>query len=337
MIAQSLLGNSIVSTQAREVGIRIFAILFILTLFLGGVQLRRWTGQNTRHVRYQHDIVNAFYWGQETLKEARDLAPDTASANSWTGLFRGYLALYDRVKEKAYKKDYGLDYPPLRLLTMAIWSKQVRDGFPWVDNEHPKLVNPLLKINLVCELVSAAAIFLLVRLCVRRSLHAHSIWPAWLSREQRSSICGLAAASMVWLEPSMILDAHGWPQWDVWILPFYLFAALAALKDRWFWCGCLLAVGAMLKGQLLFVAPFFVFWPLWQKGWLPTLRVLAGFVATTAFIVSPWLLRTPAAWAVLAAFAVITPLFVVRFKLTNQGASVAGIIGCAVFVIGAFT
>jgi hypothetical protein len=93
----------------------------------------------------------------------------------------------------------------------------------------------------------------------------------------------------------------------------------------------------MLKGQLLFVAPFFVLWALWQKGWFPTLRVLAGFVATTAFIVSPWLLRTPAAWAVLAAFAVITPLFVVRFKLTNQGASVAGIIGCAVFVIGAFT
>ena len=57
----------------------------------------------------------------------------------------------------------------------------------------------------------------------------------------------------------MILDAHGWPQWDVWILPFYLFAALAALKNRWFWCGCLLALGAMLKGQLLFVAPLFLF------------------------------------------------------------------------------
>jgi len=167
--------------------------------------------------------------------------------------------LYDRVKEEAYKGDYGLDYPPLRLLTMAIWSKQVRDGFPWVDNEHPKLVNPLLKINLICELVSAAAIFFLVRLCVQRSLHAHSTWPTWLSREHRASICGLAAASVAWLEPSMILDAHGWPQWDVWILPFYLFAALAALKNRWFWCGCLLALGAMLKGQLLFVAPFFVF------------------------------------------------------------------------------
>ena len=87
-------------------------------------------------------------------------------------IFRGYLALYDRVKEEAYDNDYLLDYPPLRLLTMAIWTEKLRDGFPWVDNEHPKLVNPLLKINLVCELVSAAAIFFLVRLCVQRSVHA---------------------------------------------------------------------------------------------------------------------------------------------------------------------
>ena len=50
--------------------------------------------------------------------------------------------------------------------------------YSWVDNEHPKLVNPLLKINLLCELVSAAAIFFLVRLCVRQSVHAHSTWKA---------------------------------------------------------------------------------------------------------------------------------------------------------------
>src|SRR6266481_915598 len=337
MIAQTLFRHPTLSPRVRIFVARIFAGLIVVALFLGGVQLRRSIGENTRHVRYQHDIVNAFYWGNETLKEARRLSPDEASANSWPGFYRGYLGLYDRVKETAYESDYGLDYPPLRLLIMAVWTKEVRDGFPWVDDEHPKLVNPLLKINVVCELVSAAAIFFLVRLCVLRSSRKYASWPRSLSFEQRASIAGLLAASAAWLEPSMILDAHGWPQWDVWILPFYLFAALAALKDRWFWCGCLLAVGAMLKGQLLFVAPFFVFWPLWQKGWLPTLRVLAGFVAMTALIVSPWLLRTPPAWAVLAAFAVITPLFVVRFKLTNQGASVAGIIGCAVFVIGAFT
>ena len=34
--------------------------------------------------------------------------------------------------------------------------------------------------------------------------------------------------AFAWLEPSLILDAHAWPQWDVWILPFYLFATLAA-------------------------------------------------------------------------------------------------------------
>lgn len=336
MIAQSLWGRMTLSPRARELGLRILATLFILTLFLGGVQLRRFIGQNTRHVRYQHDIVNAFYWGQETLKEARRLSPGAAADDSWANFFRGYLALYDRVKQEAYKHDYGLDYPPLRLLTMAVWSKQVRDGFPWVDNEHPKLVNPLLKINLFCELISAAAVFLLVRLCVQRSLHAHSTWPAWLSREHRATICGLAASSVAWLEPSMILNAHGWPQWDVWILPFYLFAALLALNNRWFWCGCLLAIGAMLKGQLLFVAPFFVIWPLWQKRWTNALRVLAGFTATAAVIVSPWLLRTPAAWIALIAIAGTSICLALRYKLPHRGAWLAGILGAAAFLIGAF-
>jgi hypothetical protein len=337
MIAQSLFSRILVSSRSREVGLRVLAILFIFSLFLGGVQLCRWTGQNTRHVRYQHDIVNAFYWGDEVLKQAHRLSPNQPSANSWAGFWRGYFGLYDRVKEEAYENDYGLDYPPLRLLVMAIWTKQVRNIVPWVDNERPKLVNPLLKINLVCQLVSAAAIFFLVRSCVRRSLHAHSTWPPWLSREHRASVCGLAAASVAWLEPSMILDAHGWPQWDVWILPFYLFAALAALKNRWFWCGCLLALGAMLKGQLLFVAPFFVLWPLWQKRWMSALRVLSGFIAIAALMVSPWLLRTPVAWIAFAAVAGASLFVALRYKLPHQGAWLAGILGAAAFLIGAFS
>ena len=206
-----------------------------------------------------------------------------------------------------------------------------------MDNEHPKLVNPLLKINLLCELVSAAAIFFLVRLCVQQSVHAHSTWPTWLSGEHRGSICGLAAASAAWLEPSMILDAHGWPQWDVWILPFYLFAALVALKNRWFWCGCLLALGAMFKGQLLFVVPFFVLWPLCQKRWVSALRMLAGFTGTAALIVSPWLLRTTGAWIAFVTLAGASLLVVLRYKLPHKGAWLAGIAGCAAFVIGAFT
>jgi hypothetical protein len=337
MAIRSFFSAPVFSTRTGDFIRRILIAALIATILLAGIQLRRWIGDTTRHVRYQHDIVNGFYWGSEVVAQGRRLSPDERSANSWTGFCRGYLALYDRVKDKAYENEYGLDYGPLRLLVMAIWAKEVRDGFPWVDNDHPKLVNPLLKINFICELVSALAIFLLVRECLRRSRPTQSSLVNRLPQQHRGWICGLAAASAAWLEPSMILDAHGWPQWDVWILPFYLFAAFAALKNRWFWCGCLLAVGAMLKGQLLFVAPFFVFWPLSQKKWLPTLRVLAGFVVTIALIVSPWLLRTPAAWISLVTVIGISSLFVLRYKLPHGAAWLAGIIGCVVFVIGTFT
>jgi hypothetical protein len=337
MAIRSFLPVGIPSQRVRDFIQRTVVAILVATIFIAGIQLRRWIGDTTRHVRYQHDIVNGFYWGSEVLKQARRLSPDEATANSWTGFCRGYFAVYDRVKQKAYKNDYGLDYPPLRLLVMAIWAKQVRSEFPGVDDGHPKLVNPLLKINVVCELLSAIAIFFLVRLCVRRSSGTtRSSLLRRFSQQYRASVCGLAAASVAWLEPSMILDGHGWPQWDVWILPFYLFAALAALKNRWFWCGCLLAIGAMLKGQLLFVAPFFILWPLWQKQWIPALRVLAFFVATTALMVSPWLLRTPVAWIPVAIVGGIGVLFVLRYKLPYGSAWLAGIIGCGVFVIGAF-
>ncbi len=264
----------------------------IVALFLGGIQLRRWIGESTRHVRYQHDIVNAFYWGSETMKEARRLSPDEASANSLTGFCRGYLALYDRVKHKAYNNDYGLDYPPLRLLVMAIWAREVRNQFPGVDDGHPKLVNPLLKINLLCELLSAVAIFLLVRLCLgRQSRATQSDSLSSLALQHRASICGLAAAS---------------------------------------------ATGAMFKGQLLFVAPFFVLWPLWQKRWNRALGVLAGFISTAAVIASPWLLRTPAAWTALGAVTSFSSLLFLRRELPHRGAWISGIAGCATFAIGAF-
>ena len=62
---------------------RIVIALLIATIFLSGIQLRRWIGDTTRHVRYQHDIVNGFYWGSEVFGEARRSSPDERSANSW--------------------------------------------------------------------------------------------------------------------------------------------------------------------------------------------------------------------------------------------------------------
>src|SRR5260370_20271828 len=214
---------------------RILLASFIAVLLLGGIQLRRWTGDRTRHVRFQHDIVNGFYWGSETLAEARRLSPDEASANSWTAFCRGYFALYDRVKREAYENDYGLDYPPLRLLVMAIWAKQVRSEFPEVDDGHPKLVTPLLKMNLLCELISAAAIFLLVRLWVRRASSApQSPFLSALPHQRRASICGLAAARVAWLEPPVIFDPPGCPQGVVLFLPSFLLVGLLVPREGWF-------------------------------------------------------------------------------------------------------
>src|SRR6266404_6105144 len=331
MVVRSLFRRLCAGQFAR----RIFVALLVTTLLVAGIGLRQWTWQKTKHVRFQHDIVNGFYWGSETLAEGRKLSPD--APDSWFAFFRGYFALYDRVKREAYEGDYGLDYPPLRLLAMSIWAKQVREQFPGVDDGHPEHVKPLLHANLLCELISAVVLFFLVRLWMHRASGATgSPFLRRVPAERRALICGLTAASVAWLEPSMILDAHGWPQWDAWIVPFYLLAALAASTKRWFWCGCLLTAGAMLKGQLLFVAPFFILWPLWQKRWTSTLCMLTGFAATSALIVSPWLLRTPAAWIAVVAVAGISLLFLLRYKPPHRAAWLAGVIGCAVFVIGAF-
>src|SRR5437773_11383110 len=142
------------ATRSSDLIRRILIGLLIATVFLAGIQLRRWIGDTTRHVRYQHDIVNGFYWGSEVLKQAHRLSPDERSANSWTGLCRGYFALYDRVNDKAYENGYGLDFPLLRVLVMAIWAKAVCAGFAWGDDCRRKLDDPLLRISSIFYLAS---------------------------------------------------------------------------------------------------------------------------------------------------------------------------------------
>ncbi len=309
--------------------------LLILALLGGGLWLRRVAWAETTHLRFQRDIVNGFFWGSQTVKEGNRLSPGT-TPDSWRNFARGYFGLYERVEREAYENNYYLDYPPLRLLAMSVWARSVRAKFPGAEDGTPEYVEPLLLVNLFCELLAAGGIFLLVRLGVRRAFGAtdsgllHRLPPA-----ERGTICGLLAASVVWLEPSLILDAHAWPQWDVWILPFYIFAALAALTRRWFWCGCLLALGGMLKGQLLFVTPFFFFWPLWQKRWARAGRVLAGFVGTFALVVSPWLLRNATAWVLVAATGLGTLAFFWQRRSRHAAAWAAGLAGVTAFVVGA--
>jgi hypothetical protein len=329
--------------ERRPISAKIFASLrrrqillglILFALLVGGIELRRYTWRETTHLRFQRDIVNGFYWGSQTLAEGQRLSPGQ-KPDSWRTFARGYLGLYDRVQDDAYERNYYLDYPPLRLLVMSIWAREVRAKFPGAEDGTPEYVEPLLNVNLLCELTTALGIFLLVRHAVRRASDApNSGLLHRLPAMERGWVCGLLAASVVWLEPSLILDAHAWPQWDCWILPFYVFAALAALTRRWFWCGCLLAAGGMLKGQLLLVAPFFLFWPLWQKRWVRAGRVLAGFVATAALLVSPWLLRNPSAWTAVAAVGIVVAAFLFYRRSRNTWPFAAGLTGVAAFAVG---
>lgn len=310
--------------------------LLVGSLLLGGLQLRHYAWNRTTHLRFQHDIVNGFYWGSQLLKEGRTLSPNDPP-DSWRTFTRGYLGLYEKVRRGAYDGQYNLDYPPLRLLVMAIWTKEVKAQFPGVEDGTPDYVEPLLWVNYFCEILTAIGIFLLVRLGVRRSGgRTDSGLLCRFPVAERATVCGLLAALSAWLEPSLILDAHAWPQWDVWILPFYLFASLAALTHRWFWCGCLLALGAMFKGQILFVAPFFFFWPLWQRRWARTGHVLAGFTATFALVVSPWLLRSSLSWALAALVAIAAAGFFLWRRSRHAGPWTAGLVAVAIFCLGAW-
>jgi hypothetical protein len=321
----------------QRFGRKFFVASVVALVILGGLEVRQWTWGKTRRVRYEHDVSNGFFWGSQTLVEAKRLSATDATLPSWPDFFRGYFSLYDRVEREAYEGEYQLDYPPMRLLVMSIWAREVQSNFPGAKEMRAEHVRPLLYLNLLCEIATAAAMFLLTKLWVSRASGATgSRFVHRVPLRHRAWLCGAAAALSAWFDPSMILDAHGWPQWDAWILPFYLFAALAASKRRWFVTGCLIAFGAMLKGQLLFVAPFFVIWPLWQKRWIAAARVLCGFALTSAIIISPFLLRSEASWLLVTAIIALFAAPLLWLRVRHAGTWIAFFAAITLFVAGTF-
>jgi len=305
----------------------------ILSMFFLGIWLRLLAWRQTETLRVEKDVVNGFYWGGEAVFEGRKLAGNSAAQDSWVSFFKGYFALYDQVKGDACENHYHLDYPPLRLLVMSLWANHELEKPADAGVGRPEDVKPLLLFNLSCEVTTAVGIFLLVRSWLAGA-KTSSRWLRGIGAERRGWLCGMAAACVAWLEPSLILDAHAWPQWDVWCLPFFLFAALSASTGRWLCCGCLLAFGAMFKGQLLIVAPFFVMWPAAEKQWANVSRVLAGFSATVAIVASPWLLRHPSAcFSVIGATAAFCALLLTR-ELPNKKTWLCGFFAAATLVAG---
>jgi hypothetical protein len=91
----------------------------------------------------------------------------------------------------------------------------------------------------------------------------------------------------------MIISGHAWPTWDIWIVPFYIYAVLLVSCGWWLGAGMVLAVGALFKGQQLLVAPLFILVPLLMGRPGAALRVVLGFGLGVVAVVGVWMLRVP--------------------------------------------
>ena len=76
------------------------------------------------------------------------------------------------------------------------------------------------------------------------------LWLWFAFPANRATLTGIIAALFFWFDPALIWNAHCWPQWDSWVLPFFLWAIVAASWDCWFIAGALIAAGADLPGQM---------------------------------------------------------------------------------------
>jgi hypothetical protein len=310
----------------------------------------------------------------------------------YSQILRGWVRTYDKLQDNIGEGGDFLDYPPMRLMVMTLWTWDVQTHYPGVtnvpltpqivfdpDTNRPivatvDIVQPMLKFNATCEGITSISIFILVWLWMERSkkggrsrLAGWLMWPrtpreelidetswrarwgdpllllpliafvickmvrsnfSWqmpmpdateisivdarvtsvgwwiflllrflavvclarfLPRPYRSVMCALVAATMAWLDPGSLLDSFGWPQWDCWLPPFFLVAAILVTLDWWIAAGLLLGVGCMFKGQLLFVSPVLILCPL-LAGWPGRfLRIVAGLAAGAGLVVWPWL------------------------------------------------
>jgi hypothetical protein len=137
-------------------------------------------------------------------------------------------------------------------------------------------------------------LFIIMVACARSLPTIHRGWA-----------CGAVAAMLVWLDPLTLIDSHAWPQWDVWILPMFLGAALLASLDWWMAAGMLLGIGCMAKGQLLLAGPMLMLWPLFEGRWKALARIVCGFVISAELVTWPWIVNSPGelGWIVTALIA----------------------------------
>ncbi len=284
--------------------LRLLGLAIALAALRYGLKVRDNVWAGSVPVRFTGDIGNALHQGSAVLRNGANLARAEGKQYTLGNLPTSYLLLaylqrYDLVAQEAPDAQYNLDYTPARLLIMSFWARYVHRIDPDRSQFAQADAIPLLRLNTGCDIAAAVLMFLLVRHWVKRNRlpsRSSSEW-AWC--------LGLLAALVSWFNPSTLLDAHVWPQWDVWIVPFYLAAIFLASRDWWFIAGMCLALGAMFKGQVLMTAPVLVLWPLFAGRGSGFLRIVVGFCSCSAALSACWLARNLDAWVWIASIAML--------------------------------
>jgi hypothetical protein len=111
----------------------------------------------------------------------------------------------------------------------------------------------------------------------------------------RGPACGLVAATLVWINPAMLLAGCGWPQADPALLACAILTAVLISLDWWLAAGFALAAGIMTSWQFIFFAPVLALPPLFAGWGGRFLRLLGGAGAGIGLIAWPWIIRDRAA------------------------------------------
>lgn len=270
----------------------IFTLICIASLW-AGLRLGEWTFNVTEQIHFSSDNDRGYRWGYRAATQ-------------------GYLNLYERMQNQKPGDWEFLDYSPMRLLVMRYWGQWVVEHYPNITEKGRQntyeFFKPVLYFNSAMSAFGAVGIFLLTRFHVRRSYEAVERGPIsrrirrWLGKpDDHILLCarpmppfagnwqGLIAALSFWLNPCILLSTHGWPTWDMWVIPFFVWATYLASAEMWLLAGFCIAVGTMFKGQQLFIAAIFIIWPLLLLQFGAIYRWICGFLLGMGLLASPWM------------------------------------------------
>lgn len=273
-------------------------VITILSIVVGslivGCQWRRFMWDDSEKARVRSDIARDYAVGREMMA-------------------KGYLNVYENQTALPPANERTADCPPLQLATFTVWARFNQWYYsaerswnhvsvttqpstaPSVEQwrEEYAFSASVMYFNTFMEFMAATAALLLVRHWIWRTgppesrllVRGHS----WLDRQLAMGWRPIAAFGLLWLNPALILSAHGWPSWDVWVIPFYLWTVLLCCWEYWFVAGVVMGLGSMFKSQQLAVVGVFVLWPLFAGQPGRMLRFAAGFIGVCGLVVSGWM------------------------------------------------